>query len=412
MATRKASSAKLTVGEDTITRANPRLRDGVYWLDWSARIAEDRPVVHRRSKGRTQGEARARARATLAALKREDERHRWKPSASMSDYIDQVSRPAIENADLRPSSRSRYLGALQWLADAFKGHTIASATHFRALEDVLKTIATEHSPESAHQARSVLSKYVLSQLIRDEVITASPIRGQQLDLGKSDPVRGGRALSRDQWRAVVNHWLALDPAEGVAPPKRGMYTLADRIAVRRNALDISLLQATTGLRVSEAAGITWLDVSGRGEGRMAVTVTANLSKTHRARTVPVLDERVAERIRAREGDDPTVPVIGSPAKPEKIWEQRQRARAIAELYVQTAEALDIELLVTARSHVWRATLNTIAMNLGVPADVRSASFGHTQDENRQSYTDLTDLTPMTDAMSAALEGTHTGTDAN
>lgn len=123
----------------------------------------------------------------------------------------------------------------------------------------------------------------------------------------------------------------------------------------------------------------------------------------------MLDQRVADRIRAREGDDPTVPVIGSPAKPEKTWEQRQRARAIAQLYVATAEALDIELLATARSHVWRATLNTIAMNLGVPADVRSASFGHTEDENRQSYTDLTDLTPMSDTMAAALAGTHDGT---
>ncbi|GAA2810307.1 hypothetical protein GCM10010522_30240 [Kribbella solani] len=129
---------------------------------------------------------------------------------------------------------------------------------FRVLERCLTEVAELHGSETARQARSVLGKYVLDQLIRDELIDASPIAGKRLDLAgvKGDTqTRGGVALSVDEWIAVIDYLLALDPAEGVEPPKRGMYTLEDRIAVIANAIDLTLLQSVTGLRVSEATRV-------------------------------------------------------------------------------------------------------------------------------------------------------------
>lgn len=158
----------------------------------------------------------------------------WSATDSITDYIAEVSRPAIEAARLAPASRGRYLGALRYLVGdcrqdhehtaSLKDHTIASGTRFRALERCLQEIAALHGPESAHQTRSVLGKYVLDQMTRDEVITASPIAGKRIDLTGGQPrqrSRGGVALTREEWNKVIDHLFTLDPADGVTRPKRG-----------------------------------------------------------------------------------------------------------------------------------------------------------------------------------------------
>ena len=58
----------------------------------------------------------------------------------------------------------------------------------------------------------------------------------------------------------------------------------------------------------------------------------------------------------------------------------------------------IPLLSEVSTHVWRATLNTMAMSKGVPAEIRAAWFGHGEGVNVTSYTDTTDTTPLVKAM--------------
>ncbi|WP_434081491.1 site-specific integrase [Sanguibacter sp. Z1732] len=154
----------------------------------------------------------------------------------------------------------------------------------------------------------------------------------------------------------------------------------------------------TGLRVNEATSLRWYDLQ-IIDDQLYVTVRPQVSKTHRGRRVPLLDARVADRILQRRHDDSADEdfVIGSPAVPTKQWDSAQRVKATATLYIELAEALGIELLQTARSHVWRATLNSMLLGQ-VPEVQRAGFFGHTEEVNRGHYTDVSDTSAMVEAV--------------
>jgi integrase len=410
MTAQRAATTRLAPGHDSIDRATPRKRGDMWLLDWSVRLHNGR-LATKRSQGATKGQVRQRAKVAAAEMLASGG-GTWKTTSSLSEYLLQVSRPAIESARLRPNSRARYFTVLGQLAgecsehahtDSLKGHSINSGTRFRALEACLREIAHLHGAESAKQARTVLSKYVLQQLIRDEVISANPLSGMSIDLkSNAKPnltMRGGQALTRDQYYAVLDYLIALDPAEGQIEPLRGRWSLDDKIAKRRNAIDLTLLQAATGLRISEANGITWArHIETDDSGSIHITVTEDISKTHRQRRVPVLDDRVAVRILTRRNHSLSrdAHVIGSPADATVQWDRRNCAGEVAQLYLELAEALKIELLNTARTHVWRATLNSLLLDQ-VPEVVRAAFFGHAAAVNRGSYTDLADTSSMVTA---------------
>jgi integrase len=407
MATQRAATTRLELGHHSIDRATPRRRGDVWLLDWSIRLHDGR-LMPKRSQGATKGQVRQRAKAAADELLASGG-GAWKTTSSLSEYLQQVSKPAIENAQLRANSRARYFTVLGQLAGgctehshahSLKGHSISSGTRFRALEACLQEIAELHGAESAKQARTVLSKYVLQQLIRDEVINGNPLSGMSIDLksnAKPNTVeRGGQALTRDQYNAVLEYLIELDPADGQNQPRRGRWSLEDKIAKRRNVIDLTLLQAATGLRVSEANALIWKrHVETDDNGVIHVTVTKDISKTHRERRVPVLDDRVAQRLLTRQNDvlSQATHVIGSPADSTIEWDRRNCGGEVADLYVELAEALDIQLLRTARTHVWRATLNSMLLE-EVPEVIRAAFFGHDAAVNRASYTDLTDTSTM------------------
>lgn len=404
----RAATTRLDVGHHSIDRATPRERDGVWMLDWSIRLHDGR-LVNKRSQGATKGQVRQRAKITAKELLATGG-GTWKTTSPLSEYIDQVSRPAIEKAQLRPNSRARYLLALGQLvgqcsthshSDSLNRHSIASGTRFRALEACLREIAELHGSESARQARSVLSKYVLQQLNRDEVINGNPLSGMSIDLTSSKRVsskRGGQALTKEQYAAVLDYLLALDPAEGQSKPSRGRWSLADRIAKRRNAIELTLLQATTGLRVSEANSLTWRHIDTDADGTPHVVITEAISKTHKARRVPVLDARVADRLLARRNAavNESAHVIGAPTDRMIAWDRDNCQKATTPLYIELGNSLDIQLLKTARTHVWRATLNSLLLDQ-VPEVVRAAFFGHDTAVNRAAYTDLADTSSMVNA---------------
>lgn len=127
-------------------------------------------------------------------------------------------------------------------------------------------------------------------------------------------------------------------------------------------------------------------------------VTEEISKTHKARRVPVLDARVAERLLARRNAAPigTAYVIGAPADQTVPWDRDNSQKATTQLYIELGEALGVELLKTARTHVWRATLNSLLLDQ-VPEVVRAAFFGHDTAVNRSAYTDLADTSVMVTA---------------
>lgn len=413
MAKRRSSTQELEPGENTISEVRGRRQDdGAYWLDWSYRPLDGSRTKQYRSKGRTIGEARRRAYDKVERMSTAAAATTWTTKDALTDYLELVSRPAIDAARLTDGSRKRYTGVLRYLqgtcpdhehTSSLADHTIASGARFRPLERCLHEIARLHGPETAHQARSVLGKYVLDQLIRDDLITASPIAGKRIDLSgghSARRTRGGVALTQEQWNAVVDHLLTLDPADGVKPPKRGMYTLADRIAVRANAIDLTLLQAMTGLRVGEATAITWSMVSFDDKDKtMTLALPPALVKTRRGRMLFITDPAVVDRFRQRrQGSKASHPVIPSPARPAGLWDESQRNKAVKSLYVDLAEALDIDVLRTERSHVWRATINTLTMSAGVPEAIRTAHLGHTAQVSRTHYTDTSNGSVLADSL--------------
>lgn len=384
---RKASTTRLDPGNHSIDRVTPRQRDdGVWVLDWAVRL-HDGKLLTKRSQGSTKGAVRSRAKAKASDLLATGN-STWSRTSPVTDYITKVSTPAVDAAAIRESSRARYHLVLGHLSDRMKGYSIGDAMRFRTLERAITDIAATNGAQTAKQARTVLSKYIIQQLIRDEVIDHNPISGMSIDLGThkaSTKPAGGRALTRDEYTKVVQWLLDLDPAEGSA--RRS-------VTKRRNTRDLTLIQAVTGLRIGEVRTLEWAEVTVDDNGQMTVTVTADKSKTHKARTVPVLDDRVAEVILTRRNNIGGY-VVGAPTDPAKMWDKMNCQRAVAALYKEIAEATGVTLLATSRSHVWRATLNSLMLDL--PEVVRSAYFGHDAEVNRASYTDVTDTSAMVTA---------------
>lgn len=407
----RAATTRLDPGTHSIDRTTPTWNESrqAWTLKWSVRLKDGRLIAGQRSQAATKAECRARARAKAAELLQAGgSSGSWKGTSSLRDYIEHVTKPAVEKAAKNANTLARYkLATKQLVGDceghkhknSLSGHSIASGTRFRAMESCLHEIAQLHGAESARQARTVLSKYVVQQLIRDELLEANPLAGMSIDLKTDAKINtnrrgGGQSLDRKQWAAVIDYLLTLDPAEGEEKPRRGRWTLADAIAKRRNTIDLALLQATTGTRQSEANGVTWEKVTTDQGGNTIVEVTG---KGGGVRRVPIFDPRAAEHLLARRGKGSVDSyVIGSPTDENRQWERSNCSAATRVLYNDIAAALDIPIMATeaGRSHIWRATLNTMLLSAGVPEAIRAAHFGHDAEMNRAHYTDHRDTTAL------------------
>lgn len=209
--------APLKPGEHTVTTTKPtRQANGAYFERFSLRQMDGK-VVRIKVTAPTVGEWKTKAlKAAEEALRETGTEGTWTPSSLMSHYITEVSVPAVQNSTLRGRSKDRYVHLLHVLAAHFKGYTVHDAVRFRRLETVLKDIAGEHGSESARQARNVLSKWVLGQLIRDEVINGNPLLGMSIDLGnekKTGKSSGGIPLTREQYEVVLSYLLGIVPED-------------------------------------------------------------------------------------------------------------------------------------------------------------------------------------------------------
>lgn len=231
------------------------------------------------------------------------------------------------------------------------------------------------------------------------MIDSDPVGGAKLDLKRhakpiEGPRRGGRALSEDEQERVIAHLLTVAP-ESLVTSNRGPGGRAMQIAKRRNTIDLTLLQAGTGLRISEALQITIDNVESDDDGRMFVR--AEITKTGFPRRIPGLDGRIQEHIQARVDDVPGPWLIGAPADPAKQWRKDGNGGAggpMRDLYVDLARELDVPLMEHARAHLWRTTLSRRLRDAGVDPSNIADVMGHDEVTNKASYTDRTDTSAL------------------
>lgn len=393
----------LQPGENSIDSTKPvRLPNGSYALQW--RLCYKDGTVKKfttKHKG-TIGDLRRKAKKKAATeLERYGKNSKWEPSSRMSDFIRKDVIPAVdETTKLKERSKKNYQKVLQYLASELEDYAIENAVRPRVLEETFRKIALEHGTATARQAVKVTSKYVMERLVRDEVIPFNPLRDFTPDLPDHvacHRAAGGQALTPDQKERVIDYLLSTDVSEIFTKGKTArQYSREGQRAKQRLVVDATLLQAATGMRISEVRLLRRKGIE-EVDGKLVIVVTPEESKTKKGRHILVLDERVEERLRERllgiDGS-PDALVFHAPTAPDKEWDASNAQKAVRQLYMRLSKNLDIPLLSEARSHVWRTTLNNEWLAADIPEAYRSAYLGHTGDVNQQYYTDLKDLTVL------------------
>lgn len=373
-------------------------------MKWSIRLP-DGLTLRRDTRGKmTKGELRAKARRQAEALKATfGQQNNWRSSDLLGSYIKSEAMNAIrESTRIRDTTRERYILCLSIASDALGEYPIADALRAGTFGKALASIAQQHGTATARQVRKVINKWVIQPLLLSGVLASNPIAGLSFDLPEhkaSNKPDGGKGLTESEWTRALD-WLLSDSRQSILnedTPIRGKYSRRQLASVRRSIVEMTALQAATGLRIGEARSLTWNEV---GQDCSTVEVTNDASKTHRGRVVPVLEPRVVSMLlRRREDFDGHGLVFPSPAAddPWREWDKSNCSKAVRALYEQMAEECDLELLRTARSHVWRSTLHTIARNKGIPIEMRAALFGHDPETARRYYTDTQDVSGVAKA---------------
>lgn len=398
---RKAATSKLEPGEHSIDRntATERVLKGQtkVVLDWSVRLHDGR-LITKRTEGTTKAGVKRRAKAKAAELLDTGANSTWKGTDRIERYLDEVTKPLVMEAG-RDATVRQYLRGLNMLRTQLRGHSIASAWHYDVLADALYAIAAKHGAESARQSRTVMSKYVAQPLKRHRMINHNPLDGAALDLKKHAPEStrpdvAGRGLRPAEQERVIAWLLSADPAEGVEAPKRGRWSLADKVAKEERTIALTIFQAGTALRVSEALQLTFEHFNIQDEV-LHIYVPKEIAKTGIARNTPVADPRIEEYLLARRdrASSPKAYVIGSPTDPMKMWRTSGSSSAgemVRKLYPRLAVELDVPLMEDARTHLWRTTLSSRYSEAGVDRKDYAAMLGHDEKTNEASYTDRTD----------------------
>lgn len=396
-----AAKTYIEPGKTSIDRNTPRKTKTGYELDWSVRLHNGR-LVPKRSKGKTKGEVRARARRKAEELLATTSTT-WTPRTPMTTYIEKVTRPKIEDsADLKDLSKRRYLASLNLVATELKGYSVYDAMQFEVLEQTLQAVAKTH-PGSVSSARTVLSKYIADTLVRNGVIPGNPIRDAKLDIrtqGK-DEANGRRTLTNGEYELVIKHLLTRDVSGPLVEPKKGgarQSTINAHVRITR----LTLLQAVTGLRISEANKLKWEHVEDDGE-HVIINATRDIVKgrkgKEKGRYIPILREDVSDYLRQHREDGERY-VVGSPTTTARAWDATNADDKVPELYKQIAEETGVEILRDLRSHSWRATLHAVYADV-MDARTRADIFGHTEQVADEYYNDRANVEALIRATAAA-----------
>lgn len=420
----RASNTPLAEGEHSIDRARShpvKDADGRVIgrrLGWNILLPGDaKPTKRFTQSGPKSTETQLRAKARATATKMLEERQAggastWSLTSSLGEFCEAVVRPDLKAAArLTDRTRQAYLNSLDLMLGICTGKrhegqthtkslgkkTITAATRILAIEDCLQEIARLHGHEVARRTRSVYTGWVVRHLRRHELISASPIKGERIDLTSMAKVHEGArngetvAMSRTEYNRIVDHLVALDPAKGVTAPSRGRWTLEHKVAMRRNIIDLTIIQAGTGLRIAEARQ-AWRGLVRDGGDGMSIDVHESIAKGRHPRLAHVLDDRVVWRIREilllhpEDADD--VLLIGQVKDRTKVWDHSKVNDQARELYNQLAEELEIpRLAVRGRlTHIWRTTMNMQLLAAGIPSVARAQQLGHTEQVAADYYT--------------------------
>lgn len=410
---------------DQRSRALPRrLQEGQHSVDWaqpSIGVVNRRMVKTLRWKVRPYGYARsqtyrtqvplgtsdealrARARQKAEAMLRHEANGRWSRGSQFSEYVTAVVLPKIENdptltkGSIRQYRRS--LGLLMGVCNkagcvphraSLAPFTLFNSAQYRQAVNCLEEISRLHGAGAAKHARCVLTGYVYKQFEYDNFIETGPLVGKHVDLttmaAKNTRARkGGLALSPVDYQRVLR-WLLdyqpqQDPAALAAPPWRRTAVESKLIRVR----DLTVVQMATGLRIHEALNITVDKVKINPDGRVTLDVLGKNKHRRMASSWAELALPVFRRL--TEGVAPDNYLIGSPNDGAKEWEARNATRAVAELYLRLSGELKIPILHAERSHLWRATLNTLTSGV-LSLEKRAIQFGHSTKVNLANYTDF------------------------
>lgn len=396
-----AAKTYIEPGKTSIDRNTPRKTKTGYELDWSVRLHNGR-LVPKRSKGKTKGEVRARARRKAEELLATTSTT-WTPRTPMTTYIEKVTRPKIEeSADLKDLSKRRYLASLNLVAAELKGYSVYDAMQFRVLEQTLQAVARTH-PGSVSSARTVLSTYIADALVRDGVISGNPIRGARLNIrtqGKGE-TNGRRTLTNGEYELVIKHLLTRDVTGPLVEPKKGG-ARQSTINAHARITRLTLLQAVTGLRISEANRLKWEHVEDDGEN-VIINATRDIVKgrkgKEKGRYIPILREDVSDYLRQHREDDERY-VVGSPTTTARAWDATNADDKVPELYKQIANETGVEILRDLRSHSWRATLHGVYADV-MDARTRADIFGHTEQVAEEYYNDRANVEALIRATAQA-----------
>ena len=382
-------------------RPHPR---GGWRIRWCARLYTGK-LIHGETSSKNSSKTDLRRRAIGQAEQHiqlsigSSDSQAWRLSSQISDYIREVVIPGLDTANLAPNSVARYKTGLTHLSEEFDGFTIGDALRPISIETALNHLAIVHGTASAKAAKGVLNRRVCVPLVKSGVLETNPCAtGIEITVqhtAQHQPT-GGESLDRDTYDKVITYLLTAE-TDG---SEFSQFTRWRQMKLREHVINITLLQAVTGLRVGEARTLKKSDIEDTGEN-VLITINAKTSKTNRARTLPVLDPLVAERIRERikslKDDDL---VFDAPARPGQEWERRNCQKALTKfITTELADAVDSDVLRTHSTHIWRSTLNTLAIDAGVSPEVRAAYFGHTEAVNKASYTGAVDVNPMMEILS-------------
>lgn len=400
---------RLQPGQHTIDSAKikPDPRGG-YRMAWSIRLPDGltlkRDTRGRMSKGELRAKARRQAEELMATYGRKVS---WTAADLFGKYVADVAANSMEDSPrLRENTRARYALCLKIAIEELGEYPIADALRPDTFGKALRSIAEKHGTSTARQVRKVVNRWVIQPLIMANTIHSNPIAGLSFELPENNACKkpkGGCGLTESEWSTALD-WLLADDWGKILDEStqiRGRYSRGQLANARRSIVELTALQAATGLRVGEARALTWDKVN---DDFTVVEVTNETSKTHRGRMVPVLDKRVSKMLMQRKVDlGGTGRVFPSPATddPEREWDKSNCAKAVRSLYAEIADACGIERLQTVRSHVWRTTLHTIARNKGIPIEMRAALFGHDPDTARRYYTDTNDVSGIAEAFREA-----------
>lgn len=288
----------------------------IQWKWWPYDGSKARKFTH---SGRTKGAALGKARDKLAELEAGTGGGRWTKSRSVSDYVEHVVKPSIEaSTKLSEDSKTLYKRSLVLIEDQAP-RTLADLTQFRRAEAVITTIAAEHGKASGKTARNVLNRWIFGQMRRDGIIEQSPLAGMEIDLGDVKTTKkpaNDVALSAKDYDRLLDHLLSVD-VDVIELPKRSREAAREKI---RTAIDITLLQMTTGLRLGSARQVEPHEVVDNTSGGVNIFVPAEkLKGRKRPITFTVLDDRVGERMKTLRKNTPAGSfVFGGPADRTKV----------------------------------------------------------------------------------------------